>query len=142
MTLSSFPSFSPGTRDPGKSWNKAMPACMIKEASERRTWSSQQPDMRTRNMCLPCPGLCRLTSLGQVVVCSKPSKLHPRKGIDKSVEIQRMEATRMYEKLIHKDRAIKLGEACIMLAEWPRVGGARLGGRREQNLPPSVNGGR
>lgn len=119
-----------------------MSACMMKEASERRTWSSQQPDMRARNMCVPCPGLCQLTSLGQVMVCSKPSKLHSRKGIDRSVEIQRMEATRMYEKLIHKARAIKLGAACLMLASWPQVGGARLGGRREQNLPTSVNRGR
>lgn len=56
------------------------------------------------------------------------------------MEIQGMEATRMYEKLIHKARAIKLGAACTVLAEWPGVGGARLGGRRQQNFPTSVNG--
>lgn len=127
MTLSFFLSLSPGTRDPGKSWNEAMPACMMKTVSKRRAWCSQQPDVGAKKMCLPCLGLCRLASLRQVVVSSKPSKLRPRKGVDRSMEIQKMEATRMYEKLIHKARAIKLGAACIMLAEWPGVSGARSG---------------
>lgn len=77
---------------------------------------------------------------------SKPSKPQPSKpskpsSVDRSMEIQGMEATGMYEKLIHKARVIKLGAACIVLAEWPGVGGGRLGGRREQNFPTSVNRG-
>lgn len=51
-----------------------------------------------------------------------------------------MEATRMYEKLIHKAKAIKLG-AAVSCWQCPGVGGVRLGGRREQNLPASVNRG-
>lgn len=42
-----------------------------------------------------------------------------------------MEAIRMYEKLIYKVKVIKLGVVCIVLVEWLKVGGARLGGRRE-----------
>lgn len=72
---------------------------------------------------------------------SKPSKLQPYKtyklsSVDRSTEIRGMEATRMYEKLIHKTRAIKLGAACTVLAEWP---GWRV---KEQNFPTSVNRGR
>lgn len=54
---------------------------------------------------------------------SKPSKPQPYKtyelsSVDRSTEIQEMEATRMYQKLIHKTRVIKLGAACAVLAEW------------------------
>lgn len=49
-----------------------------------------------------------------------------------------IEATSVHEKLTHKSRAVKLAVACIVLAEWRGVGGVRLGGRREQNLPTSA----
>jgi hypothetical protein len=94
-----------------------------------------------------CPflawGFTSSPHLGRQLVHSQPSKAQPSQpsklsSVDRSMEIQGMEATRMYEKLIHKAKAIKLGAACIVLAEWPKVGGARLGGRREQNFPTSV----
>lgn len=49
-------SLLPGTRDPCKSWNEAMPACMIKEASKTRSWCSQNPNLGAKTIVPSLPG--------------------------------------------------------------------------------------
>lgn len=63
----SFSPLSPGTEDPWTSWNEAMPACIMKEASKTRSWCSQRPDVGAKKLSLPCLGLHQLTLLGQVI---------------------------------------------------------------------------
>ena len=104
---------------------------------KRRSWFRQQPDVGAGKTVLPPLGVCQppLTWAGGAVWQSTQFQKH----VDRSMEIQRMDATGMLQETDLQDKTIKVGMVCVILANRARGGQRRVGGGQEGPLVAPVN---